>query len=393
MQYPVLFDDDAPVRVEVARFRGEGGVEETHLMLALRDPGDFAAERDGLTAAYHDALARLGLPPASAVFRRLFLSDAANQLAPLAASTLLRPPADEGPVALSIVEQPPLPAQRIALWAYHVHDPAGLRKRAVPEGVLVDRAECQHLWLAGLVDAAPGDERAPGLETAAILERFARQLSELGANLADHALRTWFYVQNVDLNYRAMVQARKEVFARHGLTAAAHYLASTGIEGRGADARHLVRLDAHGVSGLRPGQVRFLTAPAHLGPTNLYGVTFERGTEVSWADRRHAIISGTASIEPGGRSLHVGDAVAQAARACDNLEALLADAAMVAGDIAQAIVYLRDGADHARIAAYVRGRYPGVPCLFVRAPVCRPEWLVEVECLAIRANAAALPAF
>ncbi len=391
MQYQDLSDDSSPVHVEVSRFASGSGVEELHLMLSARNPTDFASELAVLERAYRDVMDRLGGALSSAVFRRVFLSDAANQVPAMSSSTLLRPSLGEGPVAISVVEQPPLPRQRIALWAYHVVDPAGLRKRPARNGVIVDRPAHRHLWLGGLVAlaGAPGAEQ----ETAAVLEQYSSGLGEVGGCLADHALRTWFYVQNVDLNYAAMVAARKQVFARHGLTAETHYLASTGIEGRGFDVRNLIRLDAYGVTGLLPRQVRFLAAPEHLGPTDVYGVTFERGTQVDYGDRSHAIISGTASIEPGGRSLHLGDAAKQAGRACANMEALLADAGMGPADIAQAIVYLRDGADAPRIAAAFRERYPGTPSLFVRAPVCRPEWLVEVECLATRANAADLPAF
>ena len=36
-------------------------------------------------------------------------------------------------------------------------------------------------------------------------------------------------------------------------------------------------------------------------------------------------------------------------------------------------------------------KYPAVPTVFTLAPVCRPSWLVEMECLAI--TGASNPAF
>jgi enamine deaminase RidA (YjgF/YER057c/UK114 family) len=47
-------------------------------------------------------------------------------------------------------------------------------------------------------------------------------------------------------------------------------------------------------------------------------------------------------------------------------------------------VYLRDIADYAVVEDMMMKRFPEHPKLFVLAPVCRPGWLVEMECIAIR---------
>ena len=41
-------------------------------------------------------------------------------------------------------------------------------------------------------------------------------------------------------------------------------------------------------------------------------------------------------------------------------------------------------ADYQLVDSYVEQHYPLIPRLLVLAPVCRPGWLVEVECLAIK---------
>jgi enamine deaminase RidA (YjgF/YER057c/UK114 family) len=55
-------------------------------------------------------------------------------------------------------------------------------------------------------------------------------------------------------------------------------------------------------------------------------------------------------------------------------------------DVASMIVYLRDIADRDVVLAYLEEHYPAVPRVMVWAPVCRPAWLVEVECVAIKEN-------
>ena len=47
------------------------------------------------------------------------------------------------------------------------------------------------------------------------------------------------------------------------------------------------------------------------------------------------------------------------------------------------IVYLRDIADYATVKSLYDMRFPNKPKVFVHAPVCRPGWLIEMECVAI----------
>ena len=140
-----------------------------------------------------------------------------------------------------------------------------------------------------------------------LLKSYEADLVGKGCTLASDCIRTWIFVQNVDVNYAGIVKARRENFLGQGLTESTHYIASTGIEGRHADPKIHVLFDAYAVKGLQPGQVTYLHALSHLSPTALYGVTFERGTSVEYGDRRHLFISGTASIDHRGEVVHVGD--------------------------------------------------------------------------------------
>ena len=96
--------------------------------------------------------------------------------------------------------------------------------------------------------------------------------------MADNCIRTWFFVQNVDVNYAGVVKARNEVFVTQNLTEKTHYISSTGIGGRHADPKVSGQMDAYAVDGLKPGQVHFLYAPTHLNPTSEYGGRFDAGT-------------------------------------------------------------------------------------------------------------------
>ena len=123
-------------------------------------------------------------------------------------------------------------------------------------------------------------------------------------------------------------------------------------------------------------------------------MSFERGTYIDYQDRRHVIISGTASINNKGQIEHLKDIVKQAHRMWDNVEALLAEADCTYDEVGVMIVYLRDTADYDVVRRLYDERFPDKPCVIVHAPVCRTGWLIEMECMAVKPmDNAAIPAF
>ena len=97
------------------------------------------------------------------------------------------------------------------------------------------------------------------------------------------------------------------------------------------------------------------------------------------------IISGTASINNRGEVINLGDVKAQAARMLENIETLLKEGGASLDDIVQSIVYLRDVADYHLVNQYLAECLPSTPRIITLAPVCRPAWLIEMECIAIQA--------
>jgi enamine deaminase RidA (YjgF/YER057c/UK114 family) len=215
-----------------------------------------------------------------------------------------------------------------------------------------------------------------------IFENYSASLKENDQNVAEHCARTWIYVRDVDVNYAGIVKARKELFDEWGLKADTHYLASTGINGLTKDHRNLVSMDTYTVTGMKQSDIQYLHALENLSPTHIYGVTFERGTALHFEDRTQILISGTASIDKEGQIVAPGDITRQTERTFENIKALLYEAGACFEDIAQMIVYIRDTADYRKVESYISERFPSVPKVITWAPVCRPGWLVEVECVA-----------
>lgn len=359
--------------IGLARFRGAHGTIEHHICVRLT--GVAANPLATLEEGYRRALQQAKITRAGAVMRRVFSSDVLNQSELFAGS-------DWQP--LSLVGQPPAPAAKLALWAWHVDTPAG------PAAITRDgdclswsRDGLVHHWTTGLLPSGSGDSHAQSEE---VLMEYDRWLKAQDLQLADHCVRTWWYVAAIDADYQGLVDARSAYFATRGLTADTHFISSTGIQGGLPDCQAKVGMDAYTIAGLRPKQVEFLTATDYLCPTADYGVTFERGTAIYYADRRHLFISGTASIDDHGEILHVGDVVGQFGRAVENVEALLRAGGAGLHDLASLLVYLRDPADADCIDGLLKSRLPGIPYVLVEGPVCRPGWLIEIEGIAIATN-------
>lgn len=290
------------------------------------------------------------------VLKRYFVSDATNQ------KPLMTDLADN----IAVIQQPPLDGSKVAMWIY------------------LNRGNSNylHFWSLGRM-VSEGNSL---YQATTLLEQYEHFLNDNGMTLADNCIRTWFYVRDVDTQYGGLVKGRRENFVKEGLTEKTHYLASTGIQGIPADPKAIIQLGAYAIKGLNNDQQKYLYAHSHLNPTYEYGVTFERGVKVEYGDRSHIYISGTASINNKGEVVHIGDIKKQTLRMWENVEALLNEGGARYNDVMQIIVYLRDIADYDIVNKMFADKFPDTPFVITYAPVCRPTWLIEMECIAVIEN-------
>ncbi len=195
-------------------------------------------------------------------------------------------------------------------------------------------------------------------------------------------VRTWIYVKDIDVNYQGVVEGRNDIFYTEGLTADTHYIASTGIGGATPVRNATVAIDFLTVPGIEEKDKHYLQALDHLNPTHEYGVAFERGTRLTLTTKQQFFISGTASIDKHGAILYEGDIVRQTGRLLENIGALLKDGDATMNDIQYFIIYLRDISDYQTVEHLMQQFYPQIPHIIVEAKVCRPGWLIEMECIA-----------
>jgi len=358
-------------------------VEEIHLMIEANDFDCFDNQLETLLEGLEIYMENVEIPKESLVFTRFFVSDFANQESIL---TTMKKWAGNGiqQCALSVVQQPPLNDTKVVMWAYIINDRNQVIQKTLEKEheLVLERNGYTHVWSTLLT--SDYKTLTSYNQTFGVFETLDKSLETKGMNIKDHCIRTWLFVKDVDFNYDGVVRSRSSYFDKLDMNIETHFIASTGIEGRHADPNVNVLMDAYSVGGIAEQQVKFLVAPEHLNPTHEYGVTFERGTSVDYGDRRHIFISGTASIDNKGEIVHNHNVSAQIERAILNVEALLKDAEATMNDVSQLIIYLRDVADKKVIEQYFNTNFTDIPKVMVLAPVCRPGWLIEVECIAIK---------
>ena len=133
---------------DVSVFDNGSEVRELHAMIHVNDVMlSFPEQLEAVTEAYNRLLA--AFPAAHAVFKRYFLSDAANQADDVVA-------ADVTDCAKSIIEQAPLDGTKIALWVWlQTNVQMGMTKGGLYE---VHHGAYRHFWNASACNLAANSE-------------------------------------------------------------------------------------------------------------------------------------------------------------------------------------------------------------------------------------------
>lgn len=359
--------------IELFQFQGKSETIEYHAYIhATNSLLSFQEQLQSLAKAAKDLLS-LAPQGTKCFMARCHVSDAANQsdtikniLSPILNSTL------------SIIQQPPLDGTKIALWIYAV---SNVEKEYINGISKLYHNGYKHYWTT----ENGNSEDSTYQQTVSLLDNSSNMLKNEGMSINDNCKRTWLYVNDIDNHYADVVNGRNDVFDREKLTEQTHYIASTGIFGYTGKRGVNVMLDTYSIKGLNVEQTQYLYALSNLNRTSEYGVRFERGVAIKYGDRTHAFISGTASIDNMGNILYPNDIKKQTQRMWENVEALLAEVDMhLDEDVAMMTVYLRDMADYNIVKVLFEKRFHNRPKAIVLAPVCRPGWLIEMECICIK---------
>jgi enamine deaminase RidA (YjgF/YER057c/UK114 family) len=214
-------------------------------------------------------------------------------------------------------------------------------------------------------------------QTRLVLERMEAALGGLGLSFRDVA-RTWFFLDDILRWYDIFNLVRTQFFAERQMLGRMPASTAVGPSLEGGPAL------LAGLLAVRPASeavsVYSVPSPAQ-GSAFDYGSSFSRAMEVSWPGGKRLYVSGTASIDAVGRTLHPGHFSAQVDRTFRVVRELLESRGFGFDDVTQAVCYLAQG-DDGSLAQRVE-------CLsqrsLIRATICREDLEFELELVAERA--------
>jgi enamine deaminase RidA (YjgF/YER057c/UK114 family) len=206
-----------------------------------------------------------------------------------------------------------------------------------------------------------------------------RLLDQCGMNFRD-VVRTWIHLRDIDRDYEALNKARREFFRHRGIE---RRPASTGVQGIPFPDAHDFSMTLHAVKSARPLDVTPMSTPS-LNEAWSYGVDFSRGLKLVDANKVTLHVSGTASIDEAGQTVHAGNFAAQVDRMLNNIASLLAEEGATFENLISAVTYLKNPSDAPILRSIYNQRgFNGFPCALVQASLCRPELLCETEAVAM----------
>lgn len=145
--------------------------------------------------------------------------------------------------------------------------------------------------------------------------------------------------------------------------------------------------------GSAPLAKEAVSAPSVLNEAYTYDrpSSFSRALRFDVGDVTVLLVSGTASVDERGETIHVGDFRAQCWRTYRNISTLLESAGMTWQDVVRTTCYLRDIERDYRDFNEVRTAFYGwlgldpLPASTgIQARLCREDLLVEIEAIAVQ---------
>lgn len=249
-------------------------------------------------------------------------------------------------------------------------------------GFCYEDEKARYCRLAGIV---PENLKASKKDqTTEVFEIMDAALSANGFKFTD-TVRTWFYLDELLSWYKEFNEARTGFFEKTGIFSKM-VPASTGI---GA-ANHSGAALSCDLLAIQPKnnkiKIHSVESPMQ-NPALNYKSSFSRAVEIVYPEFKHLLISGTASIDPEGRSVFIDDCAKQIDLTMRVAEALLKSRGMSWKDVCRGIGYFKDIEDVKLYSEYCRKHnIPSFPLAVAHVDICRGDLLFEIEIDAAKAN-------
>jgi enamine deaminase RidA (YjgF/YER057c/UK114 family) len=262
----------------------------------------------------------------------------------------------------------------------HIFAVTGIRVDTIrQEGKIVGRVfgdGCvRHCLLGNLAPSNPSVSQSA--QSRELFERMEQALLEAGMDMTN-VVRTWLFLDNILSWYGEFNDVRTGFFREkklfNGLLPA-----STGIGGRNPMGAAIVA-GAWAVQATDDSvAVRAVPSPLQCSSQE-YGSAFSRAVLIDMPAGRRLLISGTASIEPNGRSAHVGDLRKQIKLTMEVAHAILASRRFNFSNVTRATAYFKNIQDAPAFDVWrKKQKVEPFPLVMAESTICRDDLLFEIE--------------
>lgn len=224
----------------------------------------------------------------------------------------------------------------------------------------------------------------PGKQTENILITADKLLHQAGLSY-DNTIRTWFYLDSILDWYNEFNKARTSFFLQHDIFNKL-VPASTGIGGRNPEGSR-VGLE---LTAVKPKNKRFLIekveSPLQRSPAE-YGSSFSRAVRYSDGEYSILTVSGTASINPEGKTMYPDDLGKQIELSFNVVKAIMESQGFTFNDIIRSYAYCSDKNFSNAFYQNIKTCFPGKYAFICSEnKICRTDLMFEIEVDAVKKN-------
>jgi enamine deaminase RidA (YjgF/YER057c/UK114 family) len=196
-----------------------------------------------------------------------------------------------------------------------------------------------------------------------------------------NVIRMWNYLDELLSWYDEFNAVRNAFFTKHAVYDSL-VPAGTGI---GASNKHETSYigDLWAIKPLESASAKLAAFPVPSPlqcPALDYKSSFSRAVEIVSNNFRTLSVSGTASIEPGGKTVFLNDTEKQIDKTLQVISAILESRDMTWSDAVRGIAYFADIADRPLLAARMKANgISEIPMAISHTAICRDDLLFEIE--------------
>lgn len=372
-----------PVRIDTRKVRGPSATE----IYISAEPENTATSQGQIAELFAGVCDILKRENASILEERIFTIEGAVDMVSEARREGYGR-TDDGVTASFLTAKE---GRRGLISGVQVHSVTGLNK---PEVIKLEGRACGRVVRSGkeaylVLSGITGGEGGFGKLTAGekskqareMLEKAESALKQFGGDFTSVS-RTWMWLDDILSWYGDFNKVRNQFFTQRGLIGEGSRQsmpASTGI-GLGLGGKGRIGMDLTAVLEPR-GSIEFLGAIGRQQCALSYGSAFSRASCARSPAGKTVFVSGTASIDAKGASMHIGDARGQIETTIENVRAVLKDMNCQDKDVVSATVFCK--------TADVEDEFEGFkhridwPWTTAICDLCRDELLFEVEATAV----------